>query len=97
VTAPGNLTEAPGVFNKQKRMLRIGIVRWRGKCSRHPSFDPCDAPGATPPACERCAKLSEILAHHTRMLELMKSFVQPRERKRPMSDADRQISLFEDF
>jgi hypothetical protein len=78
-------------------MLRIGIVRWRGKCSRHPSFDPTDGPGTTAATCERCGKLAEILDHQRKMIELMRSFAPPRERKRLPSDADRQISLFDDF
>ncbi len=78
-------------------MLRIGAVRWRGKCSKHPSYDPTDGVGLTVATCERCAMLKEILDLQRRMLELMRRFNPPREKKRGPTDADRQIGLFDDF
>ena len=78
-------------------MLRIGAVRWRGKCSKHPSFDPTDGMPATAATCERCGMLRDIWEHHRKMMDLMKRFTPPKERKRPPSDADRQISLFDGF
>jgi len=63
-------------------MLKIGSVRWRGKCSRHPSFDPyTDGPGAIEARCQRCAALIEINALHERMLMLMRNFAPPQSSK----------------
>jgi hypothetical protein len=77
-------------------MLKIGVVRWRGKCSKHPGFDPfADGPGAVKGGCERCAKLLEIHNCHQRMLALMRGFVPAEKRPRaetPLDDA--QATLF---
>lgn len=77
-------------------MLKIGVVRWRGKCSRHPSFDPyTDGPGAIRGACAKCQALVEICECHQRMLGLMRGFMPPAEKKkREEAFDDRQISLF---
>jgi hypothetical protein len=77
-------------------VLKIGVVRWRGKCSRHPRFDPfTDGAGAIKAGCEKCAALLEIHSCHQRMMTLMRNFTPPAERKmpaRPLDDA--QASLF---
>jgi hypothetical protein len=77
-------------------MLKIGVVRWRGKCSRHPSFDPCfDGPGAIKGGCTRCAALVEIYDLHQRMVALMRGFTPPVVKKKNADDfAERQIGLF---
>jgi hypothetical protein len=77
-------------------MLRIGVVRWRGKCSRHPSFDPyADGPGAIKGGCTRCAALAEIHECHRRMISLMRTFAPPVVRKKTeASRDDRQANLF---
>ena len=77
-------------------MLKIGAVRWRGKCSRHPMFDPyTDGPGAVKAGCQRCAALIEINALHQRMLALMKTFAPPHAERKPKPGlADLQESLF---
>jgi hypothetical protein len=77
-------------------VLKIGSVRWRGKCPRHPRFDPyMDGPGAVRGACEKCTLLVEIHKRHTEMLAMMRRFAPPQETKRKPNDPlDRQASLF---
>jgi hypothetical protein len=77
-------------------MLKIGVVRWRGKCSRHPTFDPyADGFGAIRGACPKCTALFEIHEHHQKMMALMRNFVPPAEKKKAEDAADdRQIGLF---
>jgi hypothetical protein len=78
-------------------MLKIGVVRWRGKCARHPMFDPfADGLGAIKGNCERCTALLEIHNHHQHMLKLMRSFAPPLKKKSAAQQAfdDAQASLF---
>ena len=77
-------------------MLKIGVIRWRGKCSRHPMFDPfADGPGAVKGGCERCAALLEIHRSHQRMITLMRGFNPPASRKNAQTAFDdAQASLF---
>jgi hypothetical protein len=77
-------------------MLRIGSVRWRGKCSRHPAFDPySDGAGAIKGGCARCAALMEIYECHRKMVTLMRGFAPPVvRRKAEDSFEERQINLF---
>ena len=77
-------------------MLKIGSVRWRGKCSRHPAFDPHrEGREAIKAGCERCAALAEIHACHERMLALMRGFAPARSGKRLQSvNREMQPSLF---
>jgi hypothetical protein len=79
-------------------MLKIGTVRWRGKCSRHPRFDPFeDGPGGVRGACPRCTSLLEIWEAHQKMLSLMRTFVPPPDKKRTKPGLDNlQIGLFEE-
>jgi hypothetical protein len=80
-------------------MLKIGSVRWRGKCSKHPGYDPyIDGPGAIKGGCERCLALAEIHSHHSKMLAMMKRFApQPSAKKRANDTLDLQENLFGDF
>jgi hypothetical protein len=56
-------------------MLKIGTVKWRGKCSKHPGYDPAEGGiGAIKGNCERCGLLSEIYDHHQKILRLMRNF-----------------------
>lgn len=80
-------------------MLRIGTVRWQGKCAKHPRFDPLsDGPGGVKGGCERCGALVEIQQLHARMVALMRGFAppQPARRRRPEAAPDLQASLFGD-
>ncbi|MCU1330453.1 MAG: hypothetical protein JWN34_5823 [Bryobacterales bacterium] len=82
-------------------MLKIGIVKWRGKCSKHPGYDPyLDGPGAIRGGCTRCEALTEIQACHQRMLALMRQFAPPdpkRSAAKKQGDAHLQESLFEEL
>ncbi len=77
-------------------MLKIGSIRWRGKCPRHPRFDPyLDGRAAIRGGCEKCTALADIHNHHVQMLALMRRFAPPNETKRrPQSPANLQESLF---
>jgi hypothetical protein len=77
-------------------MLKIGVVRWRGKCSRHPTYDPySDGEGAIRGGCARCTALFEIYEHHRKMVSLMREFAPPVVRKKVLGRfEDRQESLF---
>ena len=80
-------------------MLRIGSIRWRGKCPKHPAFDPYfGGRGAIKGGCERCALLADIEAHHSQMLAIMRRFTPPRPDQRPAhAKSDLQINLFEEY
>jgi hypothetical protein len=78
-------------------MLKIGTVKWHGKCSRHPGFDPAgDGPGAIKGGCPRCQELYTIYESHQRTLSLMRAFGSSLAHRRPPADPDagRQQSLF---
>lgn len=77
-------------------MLKIGSIRWRGKCPRHPRFDPyLDGRGAIRGGCEKCTALVDIHNHHVQMLALMRRFNPPQQpKKRQSAAADSQASLF---
>jgi hypothetical protein len=78
-------------------MLKIGTVKWRGRCSRHPMFDPeADGPGAIKAGCSRCQDLQTIFESHQRTLRLMRTFAPPAvERRKPAEvDSERQQDLF---
>jgi hypothetical protein len=79
-------------------MLKIGSVRWRGKCPRHPRFDPyMDGREGIRGGCEKCTALVDIHSYHVRMLALMRTFTPPSQAKRRAAKtADLQESLFGD-
>jgi len=79
-------------------MLKIGAVRWRGKCSRHPMFDPFDGGrGAVKGGCPRCLSLVEICELHQKTMALMRTFAPPVEKKKKVSPLSLlQIGLFEE-
>jgi len=56
-------------------MLKIGSIRWKGKCRTHPLYNPAHAgEGAIKGGCPRCGKLLDIFQQHTRMIQLMREF-----------------------
>jgi hypothetical protein len=78
-------------------MLKIGAVRWRGKCSRHPMFDPFEGGlGAVKGGCARCTCLVEICETHQKMLALMRTFAPPEKKRNIAPAASSQIGLFEE-
>jgi hypothetical protein len=78
-------------------MLKIGSIRWRGKCSKHPGFDPyTDGPGAVKGGCTRCEALADIHECHQKMLRLMRGFVPTTSDRKPDASFDqRQQNLFD--
>jgi hypothetical protein len=71
-------------------MLKIGTIRWKGRCTRHPQYDPQEGEGGIRGACSRCYALLEIYQHHRRLMELIRTFGPMRERA---SDTDTQIFI----
>jgi hypothetical protein len=68
-------------------MLKIGSVKWRGKCSKHPGYDPADGGiGAIKGNCERCNLLSEIYDNHQKILRLMRTFQPIQEKRKSLPD-----------
>lgn len=56
-------------------MVKIGSVRWHGKCSKHPRYDPeTDGLGGIRGGCKRCEMLLEIWTHHASLVRLMREF-----------------------
>jgi len=94
--------QMPGLFATlvflAPNMLKIGSVRWRGKCTKHPGFDPVvDGPGAVRGNCPRCNDLVAIHELHQQTLRLMRNFRTIEETKmasRPMVPDDKQLGLF---
>jgi hypothetical protein len=78
-------------------MLKIGTLRWKGRCSRHPKYDPNDGEGAIRGACSRCYTLLEIHRQHRRLVQMMREFGPARERTGKLVAVldERQRSLFE--
>lgn len=79
-------------------MLKLGVVRWKGRCTKHPSYDPyIDGLGGIRGGCQRCELLLEIQVQHERLVRLIREYgTRPDERqKRQDSEADRQMSLLD--
>ena len=86
-----------GTLVFQYSMLKIGSVRWRGKCTKHPGFDPAkDGPGAVKGNCQRCNDLVVIYDLHQKALRLMRTFRPAEEKSLPpkVEADDRQMGLF---
>ena len=82
-------------------MLKLGIVKWRGKCSKHSGFDPySDGRGAIRGGCTRCEALMEIYELHQKMMGLMRQFNPPDPKKsaaKKRDDSHLQESLFDEL
>ncbi len=80
-------------------MLKIGTLRWKGRCQRHPQFDPIEGEGAIRGACSRCYSLLEIYRQHCHLVNLIRAFGPLRERgSENSSDLSRTVqqgSLFD--
>lgn len=80
-------------------MLKIGTVKWRGKCTKHPGFDPVvDGPSAVRGNCLKCIQLCEIYDYHQKALRLMRSFqpVLDKQKRHETEPAEFQQNLFAD-
>ncbi|MGH9665251.1 MAG: hypothetical protein ACRD9L_12580 [Bryobacteraceae bacterium] len=78
-------------------MLKIGTVKWQGKCPKHPMFDPeSGGAGAIKGGCTRCQDLQKIFESHQRTLGLMRAYGPGQQaRRRPAEPIDsRQQDLF---
>lgn len=81
-------------------MVKIGTIRFKGRCDRHPGFDPFDGPGGVRGGCKHCELLLEIHTAHSRLVELIrkaKNEANPGVVKRAAAAAgadDRQTTLF---
>ena len=79
-------------------MLRIGSIRWRGKCPKHPDFDPgVEGRAGIRSGCERCSSLADIYEHHARMVSMMRRFAPPRPPRRREEPESLQASLFSEL
>jgi hypothetical protein len=79
-------------------MLKLGTLRWKGRCKRHPRYNPVDGEGAVQGACQNCLRLLEIHLHHKKLIEMMRAFgpVRLRKKQKPLPRIeDRQVSLFD--
>jgi hypothetical protein len=78
-------------------MLKIGTLRWKGRCGRHPQYDPSEGEGAIKGACTRCYALLDIYRQHRRLMELLRAFGPARERQvnSAVVGDERQPSLFD--
>ena len=79
-------------------MVRIGSVRWKGRCSRHPRYDPeTDGLGGIRGGCRRCEMLLEIWASHAKLVRLIREFGTREDTALhlPPSTDNRQLSLLD--
>ena len=64
-------------------MLKIGTVKWKGRCSKHQGYDPeQDGEGGIRAGCGRCRLLLDIFQHHTRLVRAMREFGTSDERQK---------------
>ena len=64
-------------------MLKIGTVKWKGRCGKHQSYNPEeDGEGGIRAGCARCHLLLEIFQHHARLVRAMREFGSSEERQR---------------
>jgi hypothetical protein len=80
-------------------MLKIGSIRWKGRCQKHPSYSPeDDGLGGIRGGCKRCELLLDIYTQHSTLLRLIREFgTRADVRRRAVADADaeRQLSLLD--
>lgn len=56
-------------------MLKIGSIRWKGRCHKHPGYNPeIDGLGGIRGGCRRCELLLEIYSNHSTLVRLMREF-----------------------
>ncbi len=82
-------------------MLKIGSVRWKGRCTKHSGYDPeTDGAGAIRGGCRRCQLLFDIWDHHQKMVRLIREFGHREEdvakaKSAAAGDDERQMSLLD--
>jgi hypothetical protein len=81
-------------------VLKIGNVTWKGKCGRHPKYDPAgEGEGGIRGGCTRCYALLAIHRQHAALMRALREFGPAAERKKPQRTATTlagaQASLFD--
>lgn len=79
-------------------MVTLGTVRFKGRCDRHPGYNPLDGMGGIIGGCRNCQLLLEIHDAHGRLVELIrkaKNYAGPQVVRRAEDPTDdRQSTLF---
>ena len=79
-------------------MLKIGVIRWKGRCSKHPGYNPeFEGLGGIRGGCRRCEMLLEIYSHHSSLVRLVREFGTRADTpaRGTASETDRQMSLLD--
>ena len=81
-------------------MLKIGNVRWKGNCAKHPLYNPAEGgESAIKGGCARCQSLLELYRHHATLVRMMRALGPPDDRPkkepRPRKDVPAQALLFD--
>jgi hypothetical protein len=79
-------------------MLKIGSVKWKGRCGKHPSYNPGeDGEGGIKGGCARCGLLLDIFHHHTKVVRGMREFgsAERTGKARPQEETAARQGLFE--
>ena len=80
-------------------MLKIGSIRWKGRCHKHPGYTPeLDGLGGIRGGCMRCQLLLDIYTQHSTLMRLIREFgtrADVRRRAVANGDAERQLSLLD--
>jgi hypothetical protein len=78
-------------------MLRIGVIRWKGHCAKHPRYHPeTDGLGGIKGGCRRCEMLLDIFNQHRSLIRLVREFgTRPEPPPKGNDDVDpNQMNLF---
>jgi len=79
-------------------VLKLGSIRFRARCTRHPAYDPANGGEfAIRGGCKRCEQLLELFKAHAHFVALARQVKNLAEEERPRHDDpddDRQASLF---
>jgi len=78
-------------------VLKIANVKWKGRCSTHPRYDPrIDGEAGIRGGCRRCYALLAIYEQHHALMTAVREFGSSAERKRASSTIfENQPSLFD--
>ena len=55
-------------------MLKLGHLSFRGKCPKHPAYNPAASNAELDPACRVCQSLAEIHGVHHQLPTLVRGF-----------------------
>lgn len=79
-------------------MLKLGTVRFKARCTRHPSFNPLlDGEVAIKGGCPKCHLLMDIFYAHQKLVRLMHQAKPDAERRKneEAAAAENQLPLFQ--